>query len=133
MRNLILLFATLAAVSPALARESRQVRGEAALAKEVQGLVPGKPQSCVSLTRIESSHIIGGTAIVYRAFGGTLYVNRPLGADMLRDDDIPVQFLFGSQMCRLDQMKLVDRGSRFEHGFASLGDFVPYTRPKPAN
>lgn len=128
------LTAMLAAVSiPALARPSMQETGEAALAKELKGLVPGKPQDCVSLTRIDGSHIIDGTAIVYRSLGGTVYVNRPGGAEMLREDDIPVQYLYGSQMCRLDRMTLLDRMSRMERGFAVLGEFVPYSKPPKTN
>jgi hypothetical protein len=30
----------------------------------------------------------------------------------------------------MDQIKLLDRSTRMERGFANLGDFVPYTKPK---
>ncbi|HWI86408.1 MAG TPA: hypothetical protein VNT42_08815 [Sphingomonas sp.] len=132
MRNLSICLAALLISSsvPALARETRQQRGEAELAKELVGLVPGKPERCVTLSRIDGSHIIAGTAIVYRSLGGKTYVNRPLGAERLRDDDIPVQYVQGSQLCRLDRVKLLDRGSRMERGFIGLGDFVPYTKAK---
>lgn len=119
-----------ASASPALARgPSRNERGEAQLAKELNGLIPGKPQDCVTLSSITGSHIIEGTAIVYNAIGGTIYVNRANGAEMLHEDDIPVQFVYGSQLCRLDRVKLLDRSTRMERGFANLGDFVPYTKP----
>jgi len=130
MRNLSLCFvALLVAAAPAAARPTAHERGEAELAKQLNGLVPGKPQQCITLSRVDGSNIIDGTAIVYRTMGGALYVNRPNGAEMLREDDIPVQYVWGSQLCRMDQLKLVDRGSRMERGFASLGDFVPYTKP----
>jgi len=106
-----------------------QERGEAELAQELKGLVPGKPQDCVTLSRIDGSHIVDGTAIVYRSMNGTVYVNRPGGAEMLREDDIPVQYIYGSQLCRLDQMRLLDRSTQMMRGFAVLGDFVPYTKP----
>jgi hypothetical protein len=131
MRNLTLCVATLlvAAAAPAAARQSAQERGEAELAKQLEGLVPGKPQQCVSLSRIDGSNIIDHTAIVYRGIGGVIYVNRPGGAEMLHEDDIPVQYVWGSQLCRLDRLKLLDRSTRMERGFANLGEFVPYTKP----
>jgi hypothetical protein len=131
MRRLVTGLALLVVASgtPALARESAHDRGEAELAKEIGGRVPGKPESCLSLSRITGSYIIDSTAIIYRALGGKVYVNRPRGAEMLRQDDIPVQFVYGSQLCRLDRIKLLDRTSRMQRGFVGLGDFVPYTKP----
>jgi len=53
MRNLTLCLATMlaAAAAPAATRQSAQERGEAELAKQLEGLVPGKPQQCVSLSQ----------------------------------------------------------------------------------
>jgi len=134
MRNLTLAVAALvAAVTPAAARQSMQERGEAELAQQLKGLVPGKPQDCISLSRLDGSTIVDGTAIVYRSLGGVTYVNRPHGAEMLREDDIPVQYVWGSELCRMDQLKLLDRSTRMEHGFANLGEFVPYTKPAKAS
>lgn len=130
MRTLLLSLAViaLAGAVPAAARPSLQERGEADLAKQLDGLVPGKPVDCVALSRIDGSTIIDGTAIVYRGLG-TVWVNRPRGAEMLREDDLPVQFVYGSQLCRLDRIKLLDRSTRMERAFVGLSDFVPYTRP----
>jgi hypothetical protein len=127
------LAALLAGAAPALAAQSTQERGEAELAKQVAGLVPGKPVQCISLSQSDGSNIIDGTAIVYRGMGGKLYVNRPRGAEMLREDDIPVQYVYGARLCRMDQIKLLDRSTQMERGFANLGDFVPYTRPAKAD
>jgi len=121
------------AITPVAAHPSRQAAGEAELAKQLDGLVPGKPQDCVSLSRIDGSQIIEGTAVVYRGFGGTIYVNRPGGAERLHDDDIPVQYVYGAELCRLDQMRLLDRSTRMEHGFAILGQFVPYSKARKAD
>lgn len=130
MRNSVLAVAALLiAAAPATARQSTQERGEAELAKQLNGLVPGKPQDCIMLSRVEGSDIVDGTAIIYRTLGGVTYVNRPRGAEMLREDDIPVQFVWGSQLCRMDRVKLLDRSTRMDRGVASLGEFVPYTKP----
>jgi len=135
MRSFPLCLAALlaAAATPAFAAQSPQERGEAELAKQIAGLIPGKPVQCIALSQADGSTIIDGTAIVYRGIGGKLYVNRPNGAGMLREDDIPVQYVYGSQLCRMDQIKLLDRSTRMPRGFASLGDFVPYTRPAKAD
>lgn len=123
-----LLVAAMAFAMPAaaIARDAPDVQLQKALA----GRVAGKPTNCISLSGSNSSQIIRGRAIIYRV-GGTLYVNEPRsGADTLRDDDILVTRSFGSQLCSIDTVRLIDRGSRFPRGFVSLGQFVPYSRPK---
>lgn len=134
MRNILPYVAGLLLVSaaPAPARQSMAERGEAELVKEIQGLVPGPPERCIAVARTDSAHIVDGTAIVYRALGGKIYVNRPRGAEMLREDDIPVLYVYGSEYCRLDRVKLIDRASGMQRGFLGLGDFVPYTKPGKA-
>lgn len=115
----------------AMANEKANPKGEAELAKMLEGRVAGKPVKCLPAGAMGgSSTIIDGTAIVYRS-GSTLYVNRPRsGADQLNDDDILVTKIYGSQLCNIDKVDLVDRGSRMWSGFAILGDFVPYQRVK---
>ena len=115
--------------TPAIARQSMQERGAAELAKELDGLVPGAPQKCLSLSDIQGSHIIDGTAIVYRTLGGKTYVNRTLNPQLLREDGIPVQFVFGAQLCRLDRVRLLDRYSRIPRGDIGLSDFMLYSKP----
>ncbi len=100
------------------------------LQKALEGRVAGKPVNCISLSSTNSSRIIDGKAIIYRV-GGRLYVNEPRsGAASLRDDDILVTRTFGSRLCSIDMVRLVDRGSRFPRGFVSLGQFVPYNKVK---
>jgi hypothetical protein len=106
-------------------------KGEAELAKLLDGRVAGKPVNCISMTNSQQSRIFDGTAIVYQATGRTVYVNRPkIGADSLDNDDVLVTKTWGSQLCSLDQVRLFDRVSRFPRSFVSLGEFVPYTKPK---
>jgi hypothetical protein len=128
------LAAMLAASGSAIARPSAAERGQERLDKLLAGRVAGKPVSCISLHNIQSSEIIDRTAIVYRVGGGRLYLNRPeMGRESLNDDDIMVTKTVGSQLCRIDTVRLVDRGSRFETGFVGLGDFVPYSRAPKRN
>lgn len=117
---------TAAAITPALA--GPPLSPEEQLNKAIGDRVPGKPVSCINMRDVQSSQIIDGTAIVYR-MGGRLYVNRPTsGARWLDDDDILATNTIGTQLCRIDSVKLIDRTALFQRGFVVLGDFVPYTR-----
>ena len=112
----------------AIARE--RLAPEAQIAKLVEGRVAGKPVDCISQRDIRSSQIIDGTAIVYTSNNGTIYVNRPRGgAAFLDDDDILVTKSYTDQLCSIDIVNLIDRGSRMNSGSLSLDQFVPYPRP----
>jgi hypothetical protein len=114
---------------PAIAAGDRNAQAEAQLAKALQGRVAGKPVSCINLSTVRSSTIIDRTAILYRTSGGQLYLNTPqTGKESLDDDDILLTTNPVSQLCRMDVVVLFDRIARFETGFVSLGDFVPYSR-----
>jgi hypothetical protein len=122
--------AVIAAPAFATAAPAPRDTPEVQLQKVIDGRVPGKPVSCISLSSTQGTQIIDGKAIVYRS-GGKVYVNMPRsGAERLDDDDLLVTRTFGSQLCRNDQVHLVNRGMRFPTGFVQLGDFVPYTKVK---
>lgn len=123
-----ILIAAVALATPAVA--ARRDTPDVQLQKALAGRVAGTPTDCISLTGVDSSQIIDGKAIIYRV-GSRLYVNEPTAAaESLRDDDILVTETFGSQLCSIDVVHLVDRASRFPRGFVSLGKFVPYTKAK---
>lgn len=114
----------------AMADEKVNAKGEADLAKMLEGRVAGKPVKCLPTHAMDNSTIIDGTAIVYRS-GSKLYVNRPRsGADQLDDDDILLTKLYGAQLCNVDKVDLIDRSSKMWSGFVLLGDFVPYEKVK---
>jgi hypothetical protein len=130
MRHRALLAVTLLTAGlPALAATGPSARGEARLAKALDGRTAGKPVRCLNLRDIRSSEIIDRTAILYRTGGGRVYVNRPqIGRESLDDNDILVTRTFGSQLCSIDTVRLIDRNARFYSGFVGLGEFVPYTK-----
>ena len=135
MRKLIPLLTAaallLATGASAAHREQANPRGEAELAKLLAGRVAGKPVDCINNLDYSNTRVIDGTAIVYSHTNRTIYVNRPTsGAASLDNDDILVTRQWGSQLCSIDMVNLVDRTSRFPHGFVSLGQFVPYTKVK---
>jgi hypothetical protein len=130
MRKFLLtLGAVMAAAAPAHA--AGKADGESELARELEGRTAGKPVSCISLRNSGSSRVIDGTAIVYEQ-GGTLYVNRPRGAESLDKWDLLVTKLHGSQLCRMDSVDLYDGSGRMLSGFVVLGDFVPYKKARGA-
>jgi hypothetical protein len=130
----ILTAALFAATAPTLAAATNPARGEEKLAKALVGRTAGKPVRCLNLRDIQSSEIIDRTAILYRTGGGRLYVNRPeIGRESLDNNDILVTRTFGSQLCSIDTVQLLDRNARFYSGFVGLGEFVPYTRAPKTN
>ena len=117
--------------TPLLAQSVQVSRGEEQLAKIVANRVPGEPVNCIRLRNIRSSRVLDRTAIVYEGPGDRLYVNRPeAGAQTLRSDDILLTKTSTDELCSVDIVRLIDQGPRFEHGFVSLGKFVPYDRPE---
>ncbi len=103
-------------------------KGEAKLAKMIEGRTAGKPTSCIP-ARVDSRlQIIDRTAIVYDG-GKTIYVARPSDPKSLDTQDILIINRFGSQLCSQDVIRTVDRMSGFTTGVVFLGDFVPYEKP----
>ena len=119
------LAATLLAGTAVQARE--RLTGEEKLAKLLEGRVAGAPVSCINLATARDSQIIDKTAIVYDS-GNTIYVNRPRQPGALDSDDILVTRTWGTQLCKLDVVRLRDRTMFIDHGFVGLEDFVPYRR-----
>lgn len=128
MKKIAIAITTAAALLAAPALQARdRMSGEEELAKMLEGRVAGEPVDCISLTRSNESRVIDKTAIVY-GHGRTLYVNRPVNADSLDDDEILVTKLHGSRLCKLDTVRLHDRSGHFFTGFVGLEQFVPYHR-----
>ena len=102
--------------------------GETGLEQAVEGRNPGAPVQCIALSRVRSSTIVDGTAILYR-IDDTLYVNRPrAGASRLDNDDLIVNRSASTRLCRGDPVRTQDPYSRAFRGAIVLGEFVPYRR-----
>lgn len=120
--------ASVLAVAPGQA--APRLSPEARLAKAIEGRVAGEPVDCINLRSIRSSRIIDETAILYEV-GSTLYVNRPrAGQESLDRWDTMVTRTFGSQLCSIDTIRMVDPASRMLTGIVFLGDFVPYRKAR---
>ncbi|HZG47870.1 MAG TPA: hypothetical protein VEZ41_16615 [Allosphingosinicella sp.] len=125
----LLAIAAVAAAMVSVPAQAQQRRdGEQRLQHELRGRVAGEPVNCINLRNTRNSRIIDRTAIIFDA-GGTLYVNRPrAGAESLSRWDAQVVRPFGSQLCSIDTVQMVDATSGTFRGIVFLGDFVPYRR-----
>jgi hypothetical protein len=101
------------------------------LAAALEGRVAGKSQNCISLNQASGSEIFRD-AILYRE-GRSRYwlADAPgCGSSSGSNDYILVQNVFGSQLCRGDIIRLVERTGGFGAGACSITNFTPYTKPK---
>ncbi len=105
--------------------------GQEELAKMLEGRTKGDPQKCITTNGSSNLQIIDKTAIVYQQ-GRTLWVNRTRAPDRLDDDDILlIKRWNGDELCRMDDVNLLDRTGGFFKGFVVLEEFVPYTLHDP--
>jgi hypothetical protein len=101
------------------------------LAAELEGRVAGKPQSCIRLDQAVGSQVYRD-AIVYREGRNRIWLADAPGCGSSRglNDDILVQNVWGSQLCRGDIIRLVERTGGFQSGACSIQKFTPYTKVK---
>jgi hypothetical protein len=119
--------AALAFTGPAVYAKEKKT-GEEKLAEMIEGRVAGEPLSCIPTNGNNSLTVIDGTALVYKN-GRTVYVNRTAHPKTLDSDDVLVIERFsGSTLCKLDQVRTVERTSGFMTGVVFMEDFVPYTK-----
>lgn len=108
--------------------DAADARVAAKLTDRLAGYTPGEPTSCARTINLQSD--VYGDTIVYRD-GRTLLVNRTNGGCFgLRRDDIIVTRSFGTQTCRGDLVRTVDRTNGFPSGACAFGDFVPYRKTR---
>ena len=105
-------------------------RGEKELAELLEGYSAGEPVSCLRSSQRDRMQVIDDTALVFRD-RGTIYVNRTNNPRFIDDFDIPVFRMFGTDLCRLDQVEFQSRTGMIGGPVVSLEDFVPYTKSDP--
>jgi Family of unknown function (DUF6491) len=103
------------------------------LTKQIGGKVAGTPVSCISTLQSDAVIRVSDDMLLYKVSGRLVYQNRLKSPcpGLASDRDIMVTEQFGSQQCRGDIIKLVDRIGGIPGPFCVLGDFVPY-RKAPA-
>ena len=110
------------------ARVSAEDKTRAKLDRELAGLVPGAPQSCLQTYERREMKAFGDT-LVYSGTGRTRWVTQTTGCRGVGEDSILVTRTPTGQLCRGDIATTVDRTSGFQTGGCSYGDFIPYNRP----
>ncbi|AQR74233.1 hypothetical protein [Sphingomonas sp. LM7] len=108
---------------------SRQAEAAADLAKALDGRVAGKPQNCLSSPNSTNGpQIIDAKTILYR--DGKRVWRNELAAECpsLDQDSILVVEMNGSQICKNDLFRPVDRGSRIPGAYCRFGEFTPYVK-----
>ena len=111
----------------ATAKTTLAEKGEAKLARMLEGRVAGEPVQCISALRSNRIQVIEHVGVVYDA-GDTIYVARPTDPRQLGRFDVPVIDRFGSQLCSFDVRLTIDRSHGHITGPVFLNDFVPYTK-----
>ncbi len=124
----ILAATALALTGAAASAQTLAEKGEARLAKILEGRVAGEPVSCIPAPRSNRLEVIEHVGVVYDA-GKTIYVARPQDPKVLGRHDALIVERIGSQLCKQDVTRTFDRNLGFTTGVVFLSDFVPYTKP----
>ncbi|MBX9859880.1 MAG: hypothetical protein K2Y20_09860 [Sphingomonas sp.] len=126
--------AALAGGTTVMARDAVTLSPE--LAKALAGRVAGKPENCISASRVNGPEIIDNRNILYRQSGARVWRNEMADkCTVLRENDILVIESYGNQICKFDRFQVINRNSGFPSAYCILGSFTPYdkvkTAPKP--
>ena len=113
-------------VAPASA-DTPAERAEARLTERLEGRTAGEPRNCITVMNNNKLEVVERVGLVYEQ-GDTLWLARTTSPNQLRYDDIPIIERMGSQLCRQDVMRTVDRSTGSFTGALFLDQFVPYTR-----
>jgi hypothetical protein len=100
------------------------------LQKQIGGKVAGEPVSCISNMNSDTIIRVSDDMLLYKVSGRLVYQNRLKAPcpGLARDNDIIVSEQFGSQQCRGDIIRLVDRVGGIPGPVCILGDFIPYRK-----
>jgi hypothetical protein len=100
------------------------------LDKALAGLVPGKPQDCMSILNYQDTTRIGDTILYSNTRNDVYRTDMSPGCFGLRNGDTIVSKSYIDQRCRGDIVRTVDLMSHTETGSCTYGDFVHYTKPR---
>jgi len=120
-------------LSAATGAQARDAKGEAKLAKLLEGRTVRAGLPCLEVRKIITTEIITGTAIVYRLRGSpTLYVNRPTAGLEDLNSNNALMLNQAVTLCEGNNLPTGDNGGRGAgpgyNGGVRLGEFVPYVK-----
>lgn len=109
-------------------RASQQAEASAALAKELDGRVAGKPVNCIGTSASTRPMIIDENTILYRE-GGRVWRNTLVATcSRLSPYNAMITEVQGGQLCRNDRFRVLEPGTTIPGPYCRLGQFVPYER-----
>lgn len=107
-------------------------RDRAALASDLSTRVAGDTQSCAPISaQGQSVRVVDRRTLVYEQ-GSTIWVNR-LPADCLgmdRDSILIFESFGGSNYCRGDRVRALERGTRIPGPWCPLGQWTAYRKAR---
>lgn len=115
--------AMIAALGAATASDSKD------LDRALAGRVPGKPETCLSNSRVSTPQAFGDRTLLYRDGARVWRNDLPDACPGLNEDALIVTEVFGGQLCRNDQFYTLQRGGGGIAGpRCRLGNFVPWDK-----
>jgi hypothetical protein len=120
--------AAIAATALFLLMGTAEARQPSTPDKLLAGRTAGKPDACISVTRIVDSQTFDDGSIFYRMGGGPDYLQRPRDCSQLNSSRAYVNVLHSSQLCSGDTLRVIDAVSHFSYGSCIYTDFIPYPR-----
>lgn len=115
------------AAGAATPQNPAEARQEERLAKRLDGMTAGAPQTCLPRDRVTEIKFYNDTAL-YIQGRNKVWVNKTNGGCRGTGDDILVIKTYSSQYCRGDIIETRARGGGFFSGACSIGEFTPYTK-----
>lgn len=108
---------------------SRQAEAARDFAEAIGDRQPGESQDCINSSMTDGPRIIDHKRLIYRQ-GQRLWVNN-LESECpgLEPYNTLIVELHGSQICRNDQFRALEPGSRIPGPYCRFGKFTPYSKP----
>jgi hypothetical protein len=125
---LIVSLAVLAALPTASSAKRERLSDEERLTKALEGLTPGKPQSCISLREAQQTDAYGND-VLFTVGRRLVYRSSSKGCEK-RHGEVFITRTYGTQLCRGDVLERADLMTGMQSGFCIAGNFTPYTRMK---
>ena len=126
--------AALTVTAPAAAQDrdaEREAQYEEAFEELVEGRTAGEPTPCITTFNSNRLRVVEHVGLAYER-GDTLWVARTSNPRNFGPWDIPIIERTGSQICRHDVNRTIDRSSGMFSGVVFLSDWVPYTETAEA-
>ena len=106
----------------------RTERAEMRLARELSDKRPGPPQPCITRFEADRMNTVGDRTIVFRASSNLVYLNEPVGGCPMEGSSRRLQRRsIGANLCRGEQLHVIDNQTGAYFGTCILGDFIPYS------